>query len=559
MSDFHPFIYETHGWSATFSLQPTSRQVALHAISAGEEPASSRDVCAALEKCAHAQWLSKDSQAMPLGHLILSHAELGDAGLERVLETLCKYKLGHLGRDAERFEDEEDPQEKPGYQRTRRAYIRLRTLRIDNNSLTDKILDPLASYLQNNVDLLHLDLSGNDLVMKPDCCSKLLRALGTSNLKTIQLNSNSFSARNLAALLDNLYAPALREIHLNATLDDYDTEEAAKAIARLLRSSARGDFDVAKPVPNISDSADGSSQQRQGGWAPRLETISVRGDPFSLSEFQEMVLAVVGAGDLSGQVEAQLTEPHRQLRSFASEGMISDAHWPPGPPGPRRERARPGTHYLLLRRQRDPPFERSDTFRRSHTDVMLLLEDQLIANNNLLRAVHTRSLRLLTVARVLGCRSSEDKCSGEGSFQFARLPSELRLAILKATVASDDAALSSAQINAVIQWACDPSTIGFDGGASFFLAHPGATPSPYLQESLIPVPPIDWSALQTRRGPWPKDYLACHVDESPLTPPWVTAFLDATRTLLPDNTPLPEHFVAPEFYWRPYHRPDTYR
>ncbi|PWN43380.1 hypothetical protein IE81DRAFT_88748 [Ceraceosorus guamensis] len=165
MPDFQPFIYETHGWSATFSLQPTSRQVALHAISAGEEPASSRDVCAALEKCAHAQWLSKDSQAMPLGHLLLSHAELGDAGLERVLETLCKYKLGHLGRDAERFEDEEDPQAKPGYQRTRRAYIRLRTLRIDNNSLTDKILDPLASYLQNNVDLLHLDLSGNDLVI----------------------------------------------------------------------------------------------------------------------------------------------------------------------------------------------------------------------------------------------------------------------------------------------------------------------------------------------------------------------------------------------------------
>lgn len=142
--------------------QSGARIIATHAISTEGEPASSRDICQALEGCAHAHWASNDPRAQPLAHLAIGSAELGDDGVANVLDTLLRYKFRRLNPEDNGAVGAEDKLVEHGTESRCRPLIRLRTLNLDENSLTDKILGKLALYVQDNVDLLSLSLAGNN-------------------------------------------------------------------------------------------------------------------------------------------------------------------------------------------------------------------------------------------------------------------------------------------------------------------------------------------------------------------------------------------------------------
>ena len=130
-----------------------------------------------------------------------------------------------------------------------------------------------------------------------------------------------------------------------------------------------------------------------------------------------------------------------------------------------------------------------------------LLTQQLECNGDRRARCRRAALQLLPIARIVGCRAHHAEHGG--GFPLLCLPLELRGLVLWHL--DEDNALTHEQFTRVLQWACEPSTLGYG-----LCAEPLGPPAPPLAEATLPVEPWSWEAcfaLRSHERNWYSEYV----------------------------------------------------
>lgn len=359
----------------------------------------------------------------------------------------------------------------------------------------------------------------------------LVSGINQSLLRRIDLSSIKLTPGVFIDFVDHLDAPCLRRLRLSSLLRDprpspEDSVRASVSIAHLLQSA------ISAPTWPI-EASQGPPVRRNGGRAPNLEFLCLSGTRLTPRGGRIIVASIIGsrtrpsnrslfylslnATTYYGEVDEDEDQPPSKRAKHSTVSCSSNSH----------DTRQQHTHEA----QDEMELAVDDPRVYSHvtsSNWEKLLNDHLWQNQLDKYSVNMASLRLLPIARVLGCRSrmAPPPCTSPAATRivnFAALPTELKLEILRSL--DDERALSEAQFQRVVQWACDSSTIGYGGpnwrppvrlrasSTSNEGSQPPA-PSTSQDDSLVPTHPWPWAFMISSGASLPRDWDAEAWDES---------------------------------------------
>lgn len=333
---------------------------------------------------------------------------------------------------------------------------------LSSNQLTSFKNSGLTAVLQHNGTLTTLELQGNELSSGApaeaclDDIGAFAQAVGTSDLRTLNITANCLGDAGLAAFFDALprTGTTLRTLYLsvNTFQDAAKVNAAALSIARFLSDP---------------------------GACRGLERLHLNGNHFGWQGVRTIVHAVIGsrcactlggASDVPHDIVDALP-PNRSLLHLDLFSTGIDSLASPAPPD--ETHAFAWEHKSLL----------------SLNNWPFLLQDQLQSNKRERIACQMAAVQVLAIARITGCRAS-DAGGVQPPFPFLHLPLELRGLILEYV----GPALRHSQWTNVVRYACEPSTIGY-GLRQVDFPTDGAP-----CEMVLPVPPWSWSECFAERS-----------------------------------------------------------
>lgn len=438
--------------------------------------------------------LTKESHSVCT--LTVSFAELHDQGCSRFLNEIqdhTHWRRLQPGDRSERIPAAGGVLVEPG----------IREMDLSSNQLTSFEKSGLTAAVENNGTLTVLELQGNELcsAMPSAACldeiRKFARAVGSSNLRTLNLTANCLGDAGLAAFFDALprNGSSLKTLCLsvNTFEDASQCTAAAESIARFLSDplACRG-----------------------------LERLHLNGNHFGWFGVRTVAHAVIGSrmactlgqdSNLPRDIVDSLP-PNRSLLhlDLFSNGIDSLA----APSSPDEIRMFPWEHESLL----------------TPSNWSMLLNNQLEFNERDRTACRNAAVRLLTIARIVGCRSHD---AGEQEpdvcFPILRLPLELRGLILEHLAPE----LNHVQWTEVVRYACDPSTLAYGLRQVDY-----PVDSQQTTEMVLPVPPWSWAecfSTHSRPRNWYGEWIDIQRGQSAMssaddTSPDLLAFWECTGT-----------------------------
>lgn len=411
----------------------------------------------------------------------------------------------------------------------------------------------------------------------------LSSGISQSLLRSVTLEDAKLSPEAFMSFIDCLDAPCLRELRLKAAMrkeniSPEDSVRVAISIAHLLRSSGGRYEEEEDKVASFASPA----PVRSGGRAPQLEVLILDDNRLTMRGTRIVVGAAVGCKgvcppdrvltrlrlsstadkedfdeDSDEEEEEQeegvtvndvasyygnsaarrrlldalrATRQRGQTAQSSAEVRIAQANLmattaslrrsvptlappPPPPPPP----PAPSSEPQADERHPPPPEDKRCFSHITAANHYGLINTQMDCNWKDQCAVKQASLKLLAQARVLECRARHAK----KPLGYAGLPAEIRLEVLRHV--AEDEILSKGQVRRVMQWASDPTTIGY-GRKEWrppVAPSPPATPSarddaapPSPSLTLIPtVTPWSWSTMIRSGRSLPRDWDAEAYDE----------------------------------------------
>ncbi|KAL4402530.1 hypothetical protein ACI68E_000295 [Malassezia pachydermatis] len=380
----------------------------------------------------------------------------------------------------------------------------IRRLDLSSNHITSFREAGLMEAVQSNFILRQLELQGNELVVPPhsdttDEIQAWAQAVGSSGLRMLNMTANQLGDVGMAAFFDTLAQTGSPLHTLYMSVNTFESEsgslKAALSIARFLSDpkACRG-----------------------------LECLHLNGNHFGWAGVRIIAHAIMGSrractlgGTLSHDTPTEMldmTPPntslvHIDLFSTGIDSLASTTEAPVWAPWEAYSAVTQENWFALVTQQLEENERRRDQCRHV-------------------------AARILTPARIVGCKAREaSETTTSSTFPFLRLPIELRALVLEALDPAH--VLSHEQWVHIVQWASEPSTLGY--------GHDPAHTMKICTESPLPSP-IDWPMLpwswelcfqeRSQRRNWYMESLEQQEGDELRTPmpPALLAFWECTGT-----------------------------
>lgn len=296
--------------------------------------------------------------------------------------------------------------------------------------------------------------------------------LSMSNLRILEINNNPIGSKSIVQFLDYLDAPSLTHLTLSMTMLEENLKAdkernllwTSKAEDRNTKSESSHDI-WRREISRVCDSLVTlvSGRRRRGGYAPRLEKLSLNGNDLGWKTVKKLVTSILDGNKTLIEVE---------LFATMSPGDSEDEE---DSTEPALKRVRSiGTIYYQNRQANKtnhgqgnatPPRQNPSTF-IAPLKVKLTKQNwrgelgrHLWENRMGRKSVKDASRYILPIARVLTCKCREGPNEVKPLFQFTRLPPEIRAKVVLSL--NDYDTLSPNQMKRIISFASNPATLGY--------------------------------------------------------------------------------------------------
>ncbi|WFC99238.1 hypothetical protein MYAM1_001982 [Malassezia yamatoensis] len=307
----------------------------------------------------------------------------------------------------------------------------IRELDLSSNHLASFEKSGLTNIVYENSTLNVLELQGNELGRRTldreplEEIRKFSQAVGTSNLRTLNITANRLGNEGIAAFFESLFhnGSTLKTLYLSVNTFEDETSciHAAKSIAAFLSN------------PSACRS---------------LERLHLNGNQFGWHGVRTIVNAVLGSSRACSIEQGQGTTSELFNQSAPNRSLLILDLFSNGIDSMDTLSSDHNMHAF--------DWEQSSELTPSNWSENLEL--QLENNLRDRTACRNAAMRLLCAARIVGCRS-RDLPNGNMSniLPILRLPLELRGLILE-KIAPE---LSHVQFTDVLRYASEPSTLGY--------------------------------------------------------------------------------------------------
>lgn len=296
-------------------------------------------------------------------------------------------------------------------------------------------------------------------------------ALNVSNLRTLEINNNPIGTRSIVQFLDDINAPSLTHLKLSMTMLERNLRED-QLRNPLWTSSAENEnweeesaHDIwRREMMKVGDSVSNliSSKRGKGGYAPRLERLSLNGNDLGWRTVKKIVKSILNdnrnlievelfATMTAGDSDDEEDEKSTGLRRVISVGTMYY----------RNQQASRINHG---QGNATPPRKNSVKMETSSEKTILTKENwrgelgrHLWRNRLKRKDVKDASRYILPIARVLTCKCRE--ASNKPLFPFTKLPPEIRAKVV--SFLDDKMILSSQQMKRILSFASNPATLGY--------------------------------------------------------------------------------------------------
>ena len=345
--------------------------------------------------------------------LNLEDRHLSNSQLREILGT--PKKLGYLRRCSE---CEEYPAHTTRYDKSE-----IHEVELCGNNLTSFHESGLTDFVRNcrslvslcayacNFGLYRRNLSSDSLAAALDDIAQFARAIGSSNVRHLEIGGNRFGAAGLRTFVENLPPSCLKKLHLDINNDEWSPEEhdIVECIARFLSNPAKS-----RNITRFDFCYDYSYQAR----LYLMHTILGSYDAVNKDTEESAAM-----------LHAQM--PNYSLCCFAQGTWDRDL----------RNDSVVLPKWMRLSRYWDAEFPDRE-----------ILKDIERRNIQVCTVVQKEAISLLCIARILGCRVRV--LEAQGSVSFFNIPAELRLYILRMLAPH----LDNTQFVSVLSWACCAAT-----------------------------------------------------------------------------------------------------
>ncbi|PWN36296.1 uncharacterized protein FA14DRAFT_179656 [Meira miltonrushii] len=368
----------------------------------------------------------------------------------------------------------------------------VRRLRVNDSGLQSKDLKEISALLCGNATLATIALNGNDLLpQEPYIMKRLACAISMSNLRVLELSNNMIGTRSLVELLDNLHTPSLTRLALSMTfLRKHLAEDQSfnplwahdKARWSSLTSAEVWKEEVGAVTDRLVTLV---RHDKPAPFVPHLEWLSLNGNDLGWRTVKRITAAIRDTNRCLEHVELFSTtdaQGSKELDNDTDDELETGEDQaqqsaPPAQENGVRRSTSIGSHFVARRRQQIA----QDREERQNAPLLLTwhpedvgesrpplnktnwrkeLEIRLKENRQAKAGIKNVSRKLLRILRTLTCKCHEAKEEpSDGSFPFTKLPPEIRQRIVMHLDGSDT--LSHKQIERIISFASDPSTIGY--------------------------------------------------------------------------------------------------
>lgn len=312
----------------------------------------------------------------------------------------------------------------------------------------------------------------------------LAHSVNLSNLRVLDLSNNPIGTRSVVRLIDNLNTPCLTRLVLSMTMLRVNLLDDQKSNPLWLegdQSWREENVDVVwnREVRRVGDSlANLVSDNKQGGYAPRLAMLLLNANDLGWKCVKKVVKAVLNGNRRLTVVELFATTSSSPSESDDGDDSDEEKEIRATTNNTLTRRSSIGDLYLRNKRNRRSNLENGNVTpprngQAQSSKATSEVAEPLTADNWRFKlgrylwedkihrtAVKDASRYMLAAARVLSCKCREGKRkSTTGVFPITRLPPEIRQNIFEHL--DEKATLTKRQIERIISFASDPTTLGY--------------------------------------------------------------------------------------------------
>ncbi|UZJ52039.1 hypothetical protein CBS101457_001359 [Exobasidium rhododendri] len=430
--------------------------------------------------------------------------------------------------------------------------ISLRRVELSNFRLEMDDLERLGEYIHGSASMSVLSMKACEILPSTfSVMHNLARSVNMSNLRVLELANNPIGTRSMVQLIDNLNTPCLIRLVLSMTVlkSNLHLDQLKNPLWQEGDQSWRNEpIDAVwnREIQKVGKSfANLISSNREGGHAPRLTMLLLSANDLGWKSVRKIVKAVLDGNRRLTAVElfATITSPSQvNIEGESDDDDDDEEEEAAAVPSLANELTRSSSSsdlYLRSKRektnvQRDVNFtpprasqasksQFSPVERLTSTNWLHHLGRYLWANKIHRTAVKDSSRYILATARVLSCRCRQGEETNRDTnstaiFPFTKLPPEIRRKIIGHL--DDKALLSEEQMERIISFASDSTTLGFgsssksSGLSEEALRHISSkVRGTHSQEGYGLLPHRSWHWI-TREYSLPRDWPALMIDSS---------------------------------------------